>query len=1198
MDYLTASGPDLSDLSYHAGTTAPTITQPSRRINHRRHLLTTHNASIPLLAESPRKFAIGGFLPLPSISASPICTPTSSQDSVSDESLIKSIEEFTTAPSSPAISSGGSSTPPTWISTPPTPPPRMVRRSVTCFPRPISRASPSASFPATSLPHQNDYFMKRRNSVPSMPPLITSRSLQEYNHNTSVDDITLVASSSDASERLFGPSLSRSKPIFHIPNDTDTEDSPRLTDSPERIHEDLSLEGSWSDHESEDNKPSEKSKDNIRKFHALKELLDTEVGYLLDLRALVTVYLRIMPTLVSRPPPPTTFGRASSSFSSSPWVNSYTYAAVTSASSSAISDSYAVSSLNSLQSKDPQKVLPRYLFTDTEVEVLTRNAEEILQLHEQFVRELRKEMVPLGFNMEAYQRDPDKTSNLAMQNTDTAIRILSTKFAAEASRFASYQVFCAGHPEALDLVRKVVAQRPAEWDAFEQRCAALVNELELCTTAECESATTSDDHDTPSPVLVRDRSRAVSISSLEGAVRTLRSCANNMQGRDAPIAPMEVTPVRKEKSTPRLAFIDYMIKPVQRICKYPLMLDQLRSSKSVRALSEYSSDVDVVVESAKQAMKHVASAVDEARHRQDVSMRSALIASRITFGTPAMSSLYPTFKPLSPSFLSSLGTCLLAGSLDVIHHSAKPSGSNVIVKYLGAFLYLGGYIIFVKVVKGKAYEPKHWFSLADFDICDVDDSDATLPSSFRISSKDHRFDLAAACQREKDAWLRSIGESRSHNPSWINEPTPSIRFDGKGDLIPSALDDGPFELVNILPTIQSIPELAGNTEYSGLTETLLMAFGSDTKHRRPARQDVMAKQDFDPLSRRSSTASVKGIFAPLSSDSETIVIRRYSSSARSRVDQGLHDVISQLCLTARSYASIKDEELFPAPRATRGVFVRSQSGLSISGMAAKSRLTRHESVRVLRRKSMIDKPDSSPSKKSSMSSGQSSTSRRQSAAVSVTAMSDSEPQRPHIPHSPLLSSPSTPPLTSSTQACSSPKSSVRGSIFFSSTIKPPRETTAEHRSPMKTSRSLVSGVKELLFQSRSSSSALSLGHSESTDIDIHGSKARKIGSIKRWAKDSIHRRTRSAPDEEPFILPDIRKLPALNMDLPGLEYETTIPLTGSPKSYATPPTPERLPAEKTPLRSSFMTSPVRCQSPTEFDHHGPGHISLLRRLKA
>ena len=51
-----------------------------------------------------------------------------------------------------------------------------------------------------------------------------------------------------------------------------------------------SPEGSWSDHSVNHfwGTP-EKTRDVLRKYHALKELFATEIGYLKDLRALVTV---------------------------------------------------------------------------------------------------------------------------------------------------------------------------------------------------------------------------------------------------------------------------------------------------------------------------------------------------------------------------------------------------------------------------------------------------------------------------------------------------------------------------------------------------------------------------------------------------------------------------------------------------------------------------------------------------------------------------------------------------------------------------------------------------------------------------------------------------------------------------------------------------------------------------------------------
>lgn len=250
----------------------------------------------------------------------------------------------------------------------------------------------------------------------------------------------------------------------------------------------------------------------------------------------------------------------------------------------------------------------------------------------------------------------------------------------------------------------------------------------------------SDNTGPPVSLTTRERNRTNSLTSLDGGVRSLRSRASL---KDALVS-------FPDKGSRRLAFADYLIKPIQRICKYPLLLDQLKGGKGARALSTgylgARPDVNVVVESASQAMRHVASAVDEARHRQDVAMQSSLIVSRIFPTNPTSSqssSSFPTFQSLTPSFFTSLGICLLAGSLDVMHYqSSNGSAANINAKYLGAFLYLGGYLILVKVTRGKVYEPRHWFPLSDFDIFDLEEDDGEIP--FHLSS---RCDLTYACRR-------------------------------------------------------------------------------------------------------------------------------------------------------------------------------------------------------------------------------------------------------------------------------------------------------------------------------------------------------------------------------------------------------------------------------------------------------------------
>lgn len=143
------------------------------------------------------------------------------------------------------------------------------------------------------------------------------------------------------------------------------------------------------------------------------------------------VYLRNLPPLAARSlTSSTTFGRASSSFTSGPWIHSYTQLQATAlASSSTLPDTAQnATSPVSASLKEPSKVNSRYLFTDNELESLTRNAEEILQLHEHFVRELRVILEPLGFTMEMNEND---LGHEHLANLNAAIRAVSTKFATE-----------------------------------------------------------------------------------------------------------------------------------------------------------------------------------------------------------------------------------------------------------------------------------------------------------------------------------------------------------------------------------------------------------------------------------------------------------------------------------------------------------------------------------------------------------------------------------------------------------------------------------------------------------------------------------------------------------------------------------------------------------------------------------------------
>lgn len=169
--------------------------------------------------------------------------------------------------------------------------------------------------------------------------------------------------------------------------------------------------------------------------------------------------------------------------------------------------------------------------------------------------------------------------------------------------------------------------------------------------------------------------------------------------------------------------------PIQRVCRYPLLLAALLgaadtpspSSHEVsfgdnQAQGVYEYDVGVDVERALGAMRGVAEEADDARRQKESQIKTATIISRLE--------AHPV---LTPEFIKSLGSCRLIGSLDVLHHhpTIAPLVPPVKVKYLAAFLYKG-YLVLAKVKKGKVYEAKHFLPLEVFELIDIAEGESRL----------------------------------------------------------------------------------------------------------------------------------------------------------------------------------------------------------------------------------------------------------------------------------------------------------------------------------------------------------------------------------------------------------------------------------------------------------------------------------------
>ena len=293
---------------------------------------------------------------------------------------------------------------------------------------------------------------------------------------------------------------------------------------------------------------------------------------------------------------------------------------------------------------------------------------------------------------------------------------------------------------------------PADWEAWEKRCRKYVLDNHRCASMPLLSTGTAvqselDGNSSPSPQDVpgtgllpknnRSHSFMSSKPSRANTVPPHLASRHNRHGHG---------------QTPRLAFLDHMIKPVQRICKYHLLLDQLKSrvpsysysQQWIEGGSDLSGpnpgvDMDITLDPAElfsagqteslvshacEAMHEVVNSVNDDRRKHEDRWKSLLIASR-TIPSSAASSSPSSYPQLTSEFLVTLGNCSMSGALDVIYHRPTTSTTTK-AKYLGVFLYEQGYLALVKVGKSKTYDPQHWFPLKDFDVLDLNDEDGVF----------------------------------------------------------------------------------------------------------------------------------------------------------------------------------------------------------------------------------------------------------------------------------------------------------------------------------------------------------------------------------------------------------------------------------------------------------------------------------------
>ncbi|OZJ06245.1 hypothetical protein BZG36_00842 [Bifiguratus adelaidae] len=238
----------------------------------------------------------------------------------------------------------------------------------------------------------------------------------------------------------------------------------------------------------------------------------------------------------------------------------------------------------------------------------------------------------------------------------------------------------------------------------------------------------------------------------------------------------------------RLQLTDYMIKPVQRICRYHLLLREI-----LKSTSEDSAEYEAM-NSAVNVMANIAEQVNVATKKRDHIIRTLRFHER----------LEEEWR-LTKNFVKQLGDVILVGALEMIYYPSclmKP-------KYYGCFVF-DSYMIIVRVKKSTQYEPKHWFPLRLFRIAEPVAGQAYLTDSFLLVYRDHVFEFGATCRQERDLWMSSISKAihYSNEEFKFRHPSGDDNGETEEDLLLSSL---PYEVNPVDSSVVSSPVRASRS---------------------------------------------------------------------------------------------------------------------------------------------------------------------------------------------------------------------------------------------------------------------------------------------------------------------------------------------------------------------------------------------------
>ncbi|KAI9284922.1 hypothetical protein BC943DRAFT_54248 [Umbelopsis sp. AD052] len=246
----------------------------------------------------------------------------------------------------------------------------------------------------------------------------------------------------------------------------------------------------------------------------------------------------------------------------------------------------------------------------------------------------------------------------------------------------------------------------------------------------------------------------------------------------------------EEKANSRLQFDDYLIKPVQRICRYQLLL------KEINKFTVKGSVEDEELMKAIKTMDEVVGNINQEKEKQDVAAKTDLFISRLE-----------DHWKLNKRFVRPLGSFIISGALEMMYLT---EGSKV--KYLGCAVF-NTYMIIIRTKKLNQYEPKYWFPLRLFELTDLEEGQGNLMYAWILHYDRHWFEFSATCQQEKTVWLKAIREAIDHSRAQHEARIAHSNENGgtAEELLVSSLED----------SVPSTPKLRSATSFASLSDSTI-----------------------------------------------------------------------------------------------------------------------------------------------------------------------------------------------------------------------------------------------------------------------------------------------------------------------------------------------------------------------------------------